>query len=196
MLTFHQRTEIIREMIADRMKHSPHPCDISLSELQNWPDLLIWGTPEGTIFNIVASYYLNIKQGCDSEEAIREIEELEERNVKAFSGGDLIEYLIFRLREEHSLFVNLYPEELLEFFQNLVKKKLQIYECEIFKTRSFTSKITTRQSEVQSVGGDMQSVTKEGEESSSSKKIEDIAFCFVLVVVCIMIIMVIEGNLK
>ena len=60
MLTFHQRTEIIREMIADRMKFSPHPADISLSELQNWPEVLIWGTPEGTIFNIVTSYDLNL----------------------------------------------------------------------------------------------------------------------------------------
>ena len=35
MLTLHQRTEIIRETITERMKYTPQPGDLSFSELKN-----------------------------------------------------------------------------------------------------------------------------------------------------------------
>ena len=133
MLTLHQRTEIIRETITERMKYTPQPGDLSFSELKNCPELLIWGFPEGTIFNIVTSYYLYLKQGYTAKDAICEIEALEENRGDIFPTNTLTEYVKYRLQKEHAPFVYLYSEELLHSFQNLIKRNLQIYECEVFE---------------------------------------------------------------
>ena len=55
MKSFQERTEIIRGMIAQRMRQSPCSEDISFTTLQTWPELLIWGFPEGMIFNTIVS---------------------------------------------------------------------------------------------------------------------------------------------
>lgn len=147
MLTFHQRSEIIREMIAERMKYAPHPGDLSFSELKNWPELLIWGFPEGTIFNIVTSYYLYLKQGYTAVDAICEIEALEENRGDIFPMESLTEYVKYRLEKEYTSFNYLYSEELLHSFQNLIKRNLQIYECEVFGMNLQDSEALTKHSD-------------------------------------------------
>lgn len=108
MLTLHQRTEIIRETITERMKYTPQPGDLSFSELKNCPELLIWGFPEGTIFNIVTSYYLYLKQGYTAKDAICEIEALEENRGDIFPTNTLTEYVKYRLQKEHAPFGKLF----------------------------------------------------------------------------------------
>lgn len=133
MLNFHQRTEVIREMIAYRMQKSPCIEDLSLSVLKTWPELLIWGTPEGTIFNIITSCYLNMQKGYDLKNAICEIEELEEgNNEKSYPTETLNTYIKYRLEKEHQPYAYLYSDDLLFFFQEFIKKKLRSYDCETF----------------------------------------------------------------
>ena len=129
VLDFKQRTEIIREMIAQRMSYAPHPDDLSISELRVWPDLLIWGCPEGMIFNIINSARLYLNQGFSVQEAIREIEECEEGNVndtRLFSS--LNEYILYRLQKEYSPFAYLYDDVLLTRFENFVSSKFNSEE--------------------------------------------------------------------
>lgn len=129
VLDFKQRTEIIREMIVQRMSYAPHPDDLSISELKVWPDLLIWGCPEGMIFNIINSARLYLNQGFSVQEAIREIEECEEGNVndtRLFSS--LNEYILYRLQKEYSPFAYLYDDVLLTRFENFVSGKFNSEE--------------------------------------------------------------------
>lgn len=129
VLDFKQRTEIIREMIVQRMSYAPHPDDLSISELRVWPDLLIWGCPEGMIFNIINSARLYLNQGFSVQEAIREIEECEEGNVndtRLFSS--LNEYILYRLQKEYSPFAYLYDDVLLTRFENFVSSKFNSEE--------------------------------------------------------------------
>ena len=97
MKSFQERTEIIRGMIAQRMRQSPCSEDISFTTLQTWPELLIWGFPEGMIFNIIVSCDLELKKGYDLQQAIQAVESNEESQPHEFPDRHLINYIKYRL---------------------------------------------------------------------------------------------------
>ena len=108
MKSFQERTEIIRGMIAQRMRQSPCSEDISFTTLQTWPELLIWGFPEGMIFNIIVSCDLELKKGYDLQQAIQAVESNEESQPHEFPDRHLINYIKYRLQKEYPQYVYLY----------------------------------------------------------------------------------------
>ena len=122
MKSFQERTEIIRGMIAQRMRQSPCSEDISFTTLQTWPELLIWGFPEGMIFNIIVSCDLELKKGYDLQQAIQAVESNEESQPHEFPDRHLINYIKYRLQKEYPQYVYLYNDSLLYSLKTSVEK--------------------------------------------------------------------------
>ena len=126
MKSFQERTEIIRGMIAQRMRQSPCSEDISFTTLQTWPELLIWGFPEGMIFNIIVSCDLELKKGYDLQQAIQAVESNEESQPHEFPDRHLINYIKYRLQKEYPQYVYLYNDSLLYSLKTSVEKGMGI----------------------------------------------------------------------
>ncbi len=126
MKNFQERTEIIRNMIAQRMRQSPCSEDLSFTALQTWPDLFIWGFPEGMIFNIIVSCHLEIKRGYNLREAIRIVEECENSEQHNFPDTDLVSYIKYRLLKEYPQYVYLYSDSLVSFLIAFVENEMDI----------------------------------------------------------------------
>ncbi len=135
MKSFQEKTEIIRGMIAQRMKLSPCPEDLSFTVLQVWPELLIWGFPEGMIFNIIDSCHLEIKKGYDLREAIRIVEtgtneqkhiHPDSNLIELYPSSNLIEYIKYRLLKEYPKYSYLYNDSLLISLKAFVEKEMGI----------------------------------------------------------------------
>ena len=113
-------------MIAQRMRQSPCSEDISFTTLQTWPELLIWGFPEGMIFNIIVSCDLELKKGYDLQQAIQAVESNEESQPHEFPDMHLINYIKYRLQKEYPQYVYLYNDSLLYSLKTSVEKGMGI----------------------------------------------------------------------
>ena len=108
-----ERTEIIRGLIKRRVTNYNFVGDLSLSQVYTLDMTMVWGSPEGTIFNIFNPYFRDLRIGKSESQIIRDLER-EDGNLNTSSlPHDINSYIKLRLRREFPMIAHLYNDSIL-----------------------------------------------------------------------------------
>jgi hypothetical protein len=126
MKSMDERTEIIRKLIKQRVMNRLFVGDISLYEVNSLPFIMVWGTPEGTTFNIFQTYFVDSKRGKSEIQIIKELEESDEDGVPNSSTlpNNINAYIRLRLRREFPMIAHLYTDAILLSYKNVIAEDM------------------------------------------------------------------------
>jgi hypothetical protein len=128
MLSMDQKTEIIRDMIRNGKKTYPEIYAISNYEIDNLPFMAVWGSPEGTVFNVFAQFIIDSKNGKSERNIIEEIDGADSQ----FTGGisnkmtlpsNIFDYAKLRLDREYGMYAQPFDRNYLNYLYNFIKPK-------------------------------------------------------------------------
>jgi hypothetical protein len=126
MKNMEERAEVIRKLIKHRVMTRLVYGDISLTEVYSIPSWMVWGTPEGTIFNIFQKYLVDSKRGSSEPQIIKEIEEADidgDSNSSALP-RNINAYIRFRLGREFPMVSHLYTDAILLNYKNVIEEEM------------------------------------------------------------------------
>ena len=105
-----KKTLIIKKLIKARIRTNPlAEGDIQEHMVDKLPYLSIWGTPEGTILNMIVGFNLNRTAGDTEAETIKKLDSNDPINFYGKLPSKLNEYIKLKVNAEHSFFANYYP---------------------------------------------------------------------------------------
>jgi len=129
-----ERTEIIRSLIKQRVKHLKLVNnDISLGEVDSFSPLMVWGSPEGTIFNIIQTFFFDSKNGKSEIQIIKEIDqaskEIEGVNTDRIYKipslpNNINAYIFLRLNREFPMIAHFYDDNFIQYCRNTIAKEM------------------------------------------------------------------------
>lgn len=118
--------EIIKELIKRRVNNKLFDGDINLYEVNSLPDIMVWGSPEGTIFSIFRTDFSLSKLGKNENQIIEHLE------VFASDGfpktpilpDNINAYIKFRLKREFPMIAHLYTDSIILNYKNIIYEKM------------------------------------------------------------------------
>lgn len=119
MKSMDERTEIIRKLIQQRVMNRLDG-DISLYEVDSLPFIMVWGSPEGTTFNIFQTYFVDSNRGKSEIQIIKELEKEDGFPNSATLPNNINAYIKLRLRREYPMIAHLYNDAILLNYKNII----------------------------------------------------------------------------
>ena len=120
-----KKTLIIKKLIKARIRTNPlADGDIPEHMVDKLPYLSIWGTPEGTILNMIVGFHLNKTDGDTEVEAIKKLDSNDPIEFYGNLPRKLNEYIKLKLNTEHSFFASYYPISFIDMCILIVSKEM------------------------------------------------------------------------
>lgn len=142
MIGMNERTEIIRGLIKRRVTNYHFVGDLSLSQVYALDMTMVWGSPEGTIFNIFNSYFRDLRLGKSESQIIQELEREDGNSNISSLPNDINGYIKLRLRREFPMIAHLYNDSIFIDYKTIIKKEMG-YDSEVKAQNVYTGNSTT-----------------------------------------------------
>jgi len=130
MIGISERLQIIRSLAKKRLLERPiKGSAIKPYEVDNLPETMVWGLPEGTVFNIINPFLRESKQGNSMPEIITELEEIDAsyENKRPISNlpSNLNDYIRLKVGQDHgTIFSTLFDDDFLNYCYDFISQKM------------------------------------------------------------------------
>ncbi len=130
MIGISERLWIIRTLAKKRLLERPiKGSDIKPYEVDNLPEIMVWGLPEGTIFNIINPFLRESRKGLSMSEIIIELEEIDalydNRQPIPNPPSNLNDYIRLKVRQEHgAAFSALFDNAFLDYCYDYISREM------------------------------------------------------------------------
>lgn len=130
MIGASERVKIIRSLAKKRLLEKPvKGREIKPYEVDNLPEAMVWGLPEGTIFNIINPFLRESQKGYTMSEIINELEEIDasydNRGPIPNLPENLNDYIRLKVGLDHgAIFSMLFDDDFLNYCYEYISQQM------------------------------------------------------------------------